>query len=196
MSEILPSELSKDGKRNAYSHHCDKVQAQKNYAVCLHLIGLRRYGALPTIYSDCSAAIGNKACPAIKMRREETENGQAIYFVERLRSEAVYMNDEDFKPVVVSDYKKKRRSHDKSVVTEVKKPKSAFDQFLDGGSAGIGDAINEAIKEKNEDKLETKSGDSQSTFRNSAPSKAQPGESLVEMAKRIMQERQLKEKAL
>lgn len=196
MSEIQPLELSKDSKRNAYAHHCDKVQAQKNYAVCLHLIGQRRYGALPTIYSDCSAAIGNKSCPAIKMRREETEKGQAIFFVERIRSEAVYMNPEDFQPVVVSDYKKKRKSQDKSVVTEVKKPKSEIDQFLSGGSAGIGDAINEVMKEGKSASKETKVSSNVGNVGVSTPGKAQPGESLVEMAKRIMQERQLKEKTL
>lgn len=182
--EKLSIDLSRDSKRNAYSHHCDKVSAQKNYSVCLHLMAERKKGALPIIYSECSAAIGNKSCPAIKMRKEEAEKGQAIYFIERIRSEPTFMEDGDYKEVVVSNYKRGRKSQVTNQTPPANaKPKSAADMFLSGG-AGIHDAINEAIKsEKTESK--PKSPEVKVSL--------VQGESLAEMAIRIMKERQQKE---
>lgn len=192
-TEKLPLDVSRDSKRNAFAHRCEKVAAFKNYAVCLHLMAERKHGALPVTYSECSAAIGNKSCPAIKMRKEEAEKGQAIYFVERIRSEATYMNESDFKPVVVSDYKRKRKS---SVTkSEPAQPKSAADAFLSGG-AGIQDAINEAIKGESKS---IKDGGSERITADVKPKAPEvkvanvQGESLAEMAKRIMQERKQKE---
>lgn len=191
----LPLDLSKDSKRNAYAHRCDKVAAFKNYAVCLHLMAERKHGALPVIYSECSAAIGNKSCPAIKMRKEEAEKGQAIYFVERIRSEATYMEEGDYKEVVVSDYKRKRKSQVTKPEPVSAKPKSAADMFLSGG-AGIHDAINEAIKDESK---QAKNGGSERAVADAKPKAPEvkvtnvQGESLAEMALRIMKERKQKE---
>lgn len=195
-NDKLPLELSKDSKRNAFAHRCEKVAAYKNYAVCLHLMNERKNGALPVIYSECSASIGNKTCPAIKMRKEEAEKGHAIYFLERVRSEATYTNPEDFKPVTVSDYKRKRKSPVTKEEPASARPKSAADMFLSGG-AGIQDAINEAIKD--ESKPPIKDGGSERVTADVRPKAPEvkvanvKGESLAEMAKRIMQERKQKE---
>jgi hypothetical protein len=194
-NDTLPIDLSRDSKRNAFAHRCEKVAAFKNYAVCLHLMNERKNGALPVTYSECSAAIGNKSCPAIKMRKEEAEKGHAIYFVERVRSEATYMEAGDFKEVTVSDYKRKRKSPVTKSEPVSAKPKSAADMFLSGG-AGIADAINEAVK--NESKP-IKDGSSERAVADAKPKAPEvkvtnvQGESLAEMAMRIMKERKQKE---
>jgi hypothetical protein len=80
-----PPELSADGKRNAYYHNCKVIGGDQNFAVCLNKVEKRKAGALPAIYADCSAAIGKKACPAIAMRKQELQEGKAIFFLERQR---------------------------------------------------------------------------------------------------------------
>lgn len=82
---ILPPEVSGDGKRNAYHHQCAIIGNQQAYASCVDKLARRKHGALPVIFSDCSAAIGKKVCPAIAMRKEELAAGKAIYFIERQR---------------------------------------------------------------------------------------------------------------
>lgn len=82
---ILSPEVSGDGKRNAYHHQCAIIGNQQAYASCVDKLARRKHGALPAIFSLCSAAIGKKECPAIAMRKEELAKGQAIYFIERKR---------------------------------------------------------------------------------------------------------------
>jgi hypothetical protein len=159
MSEINV-DLSLDSKRNALSHHCGVVVAYKNYAVCQHLIETRKQGRLLAVYSDCSAAIGRKTCPAIAMRKEELLKDKPIYFQERVRSEASYMKEGEFVETVVSKYKKKRGNKPKP------KPKTEADTFLSGGG-DLSSAINLEVAKVVEVK----------------------GESLMEMAKRVMEKR-------
>lgn len=81
----LPPEVSGDGKRNAFHHQCSVIGNQQAYASCVDKLARRKHGALPPIFSLCSAAIGKKECQAIAMRKEELAKGQAIYFIERQR---------------------------------------------------------------------------------------------------------------
>jgi hypothetical protein len=156
---LEPIESSADGKRNAFHHHCAIVQGNKPYAVCLHLCEKRKQKALPVIYSDCSAAIGRKACPALKMRKEEIEKGHAIYFKERLRGDATY----NATPVFSS----KKRSKSRVTNPPPEKPKN---DLVDSGN--FADAINVAMEEKKPAE---------------APKMTPlPGESLLDMARRIM----------
>ena len=45
----------------------------------------RKEGRLITNEAQCSAAIGNRACPALAMKKEEKQAGHAIYYVNRIK---------------------------------------------------------------------------------------------------------------
>lgn len=161
-----PIESSADGKRNAFHHHCAIAEGNKAYAVCLHLCEKRKEGALPVIYSECSVAIGKKTCPALKMRREEIEKGHAIYFIERLKGLATRI----FSAPAPKQKSKSRVTNKEPVVTDI----------VDSGN--YADAITSAMaaeKDRAPDKpaIETPKVESSA------------GESLLEMAKRIMNEK-------
>jgi hypothetical protein len=79
----LPVELSIDAKENAFCHYCPQVGHFKNYAVCNHLIDKRKQGRLSAMYEECSVSISKKTCPAIKMRKQELEEGRSIHFISR-----------------------------------------------------------------------------------------------------------------
>lgn len=188
--ENLPIELSADGKRNAYSHPCTIMGYRANFAVCLHLIAKRKEGRLSAIYADCSAAIGKKACPALKMRKEELDKGQAIYFVERQRSGAV------INPVstpTFNNHNKSSVSNTKQTVKKAKPVDVLSIARIDGG--GIADAINNAL-EAEQQRITQASNKAQETGRpvvtaTQMPKITQlPGESLLDMAKRVRQLRQ------
>lgn len=76
-------EASADGKRNAYHVSCQVVGHNRPYAACVRLCNEQSDGRLQSMYAECSAAIGRKTCPALQMRREEVEQHKAIYFQER-----------------------------------------------------------------------------------------------------------------
>lgn len=186
-NEKLPIELSADGKRNAYSHPCNVMGYRANFAVCIHLMEKRKEGRLSAIYSACSAAIGNKRCPAIKMRKEELEKGQAIYFEERNRSGAVI----NTAPTPSHNMQNKSLLTKKSTGRK-KQPAStpkAADDFVDGG--GIGDAINNAFDAEKE-RIEGLKKEAVETGKPIVTATQQPkvtplpGESLLEIARRIM----------
>lgn len=167
----LSIDLSADGKRNAYALHCDKTGQRRNYAVCLHLCAERKKGRLSVTYSDCSASIGKKECPALKMRKQEIEAGHAIYFEER--------------SVVVAGFIEKAKGFVGEVARTLggapKKPAkspSIVDSIQSGTYA---DAINDALKERQESKTVAPA-----VKRAMPDTQARPGESLLDMARRLM----------
>lgn len=84
--QTLDPALSADGKRNRFYLRCTVVGHSRSYAVCLNLCQERKNGRLNAVYAECSAAIGKKLCPALSMRKEEKTAGRAIYFVDRKTS--------------------------------------------------------------------------------------------------------------
>lgn len=174
MSTLHAVELSADGKRNAFNHSCERVGHTKSFAVCLHLINkMKTTGALNVGYEDCEKAINGSGCPAKKMRAEELEKGQAIYFKERVFSEHTIMEPGSYVPQKVSNYKKPAKA---STPVVPAKPQTAEDLFLGGGS-GYSEAINESIITK---APEVKVEATKSNVDYVA------GESLMQMAQRIM----------
>lgn len=82
--EVYPVEASESGDNAYYLRGCEAIgSGRPNYASCLAKCKARKTGRLDERYSDCSAAIGNKRCPALAMRKEELDKGVAIYFVSR-----------------------------------------------------------------------------------------------------------------
>lgn len=179
MSESNPIELSADGKRNAYSHYCGPVGHSKNYAVCLHLMTtMERTGKLPGIYSDCEKAIDNGHCPARKMRQQERDKEQPIFFMERVRSVATVMEEGAYVGHVVSTYKRgKKGGKAQKADDRPAAPKTAAEAFLTGGG-DFKDAINESMSAPKQP---------------AAAIDHRPGESLMEMAQRIMKQNANKE---
>lgn len=174
----IPAEASADGKRNSWIVHCDVVQHAKAYCVCIHLCKQRKEGRLPTQYADCSAAIGKKECPALKMRKEELAEGHAIYFRERptigVISEAKAQSL--FVPSANSPVTKPTPVAAKPAPVSSKGRGSVLDRIDDGGYAK---AISRAI----ENELKPKAVAPAPKVENVATI---PGESLLDMARRLM----------
>lgn len=173
MIEQQPVTASADGQRNAYIHSCDALKQRRHYAVCLHLCSERKGGRLDIIYSDCSALIGKKTCPALKMRKEEIEAGHAIYFEERRKIVPGFF---DTAKTLIGEA---ATFVERSVKPLLNKPKS--DDLLSSIDTGTyADAINSAIQAP---KIDTSKAEVPKEIPKVAPV---VGESLLDMARRLM----------
>lgn len=80
--EVYPVEASTSGD-NAFYVQCVVIGQSAPYAACLKKCNDRKLGRLDAQFAECSSAIGQRACPAIHMRQEELDKGQAIHFISR-----------------------------------------------------------------------------------------------------------------
>ena len=173
----IPLEASSDGRRNAFYTRCAVVGHSRPYAMCLHLCSERKEGRLESVYSECSAAIGKRECPAIGMRKEEQSAGHAIYFVERSKIQLPSDNPEQWArivkspPAVIDMGSVRPKSAPIAKPAPVPLKRSVIDKIDD---AGYAKAITRAIA-KEMPKV-------------ALPPKVEPkaGESLLEMARRMM----------
>lgn len=85
--EVYPVEASTSGD-NAFYVPCNVIGQRAPYAACLKKCNDRKLGRLDAQFSDCSSAIGQRSCPAIHMRQEELDKGQAIHFISRPKLQA------------------------------------------------------------------------------------------------------------
>jgi hypothetical protein len=85
--EVRPPQASRAG-RNRYYHECKKVGAKRHYGICLFTIEAFERGQKLN-EEPCVKAIRSKTCPALKMRQEELDAGQSIYYAEPDPSKAV-----------------------------------------------------------------------------------------------------------
>ncbi len=83
--EIYQPEMSAHGTNAYYCEFCNHAGYRPNYASCLRRIADRKAGRLDTNEAQCSTAIGNKACMALEMQKEEKQAGKAIYYVNRVK---------------------------------------------------------------------------------------------------------------
>lgn len=83
--EVYPISQSADGTNAYYCDFCNHAGYRPNYASCLRRIADRKEGRLITNEAQCSAAIGNKVCPAMAMKKEEKQAGHAIYYINRIK---------------------------------------------------------------------------------------------------------------
>lgn len=83
----VPPEASADGRRNAYHVSCEVMGHNRPYAACLRLCNSPKNSVFVLLYSECTHAIERGNCPAERMRLEEKEKGEAIYFVERIQQQ-------------------------------------------------------------------------------------------------------------
>ena len=80
---VLDITLSLSGK-NTHTLGCEITGQQRHYCVCLHHHKQYERGLLGEAHNDCRSAYANNVCPALKMRQEELNKGESIYFSERL----------------------------------------------------------------------------------------------------------------
>lgn len=83
--QVYPVDASVGGK-NAFYHWCNEVEQSRNYGVCLHLLGAFKEGRLKSDVEergDCAYAMARGRCPAIAMREQELNVGQALYYKPR-----------------------------------------------------------------------------------------------------------------
>lgn len=83
---IEPITASADGKRNAYCLSCEATQQKMSYAACLNRARIIDSGEkYPKDWNGCDRSAGRDkyTCPARAMRIEEEAAGKAIYFVPR-----------------------------------------------------------------------------------------------------------------
>ena len=173
----IPPEASGDGRRNAFYTRCVIVGHSRPYAMCLRLCDERKEGRLEVVYSECSAAIGKRECPALGMRKEEHSAGHAIYFLERSKIQLPAETPEQWakifrNPSATIDMGSVRpKSAPIAKPTPVPLKRSVIDKIDD---AGYAKAITRAIA-KEMPKV-------------APPPKVEPkaGESLLEMARRMM----------
>lgn len=164
--EDRPIEDSANGKTNSYSHYCASVMHSKNYAVCLHLIEERKLGRLSSQYADCSTSIGKKNCPALAMRKQEIEAGKALFFKERIKHLG-----ESFMDSVGELFVKMAAPLIKTSKSPVTKSND-----IQPSMGGYSDAINNALKK----------GDVATPIKPAVVIAPVQGETLMEMAKRMM----------
>lgn len=171
---VFPIEFSADGKRNAFSHPCNIVGHSKAYAVCLSISERRSQKGLDALYGDCLFAIGKKSCPALAMRAEELNAGKAIYFRERIRNLGETLLNAANEMIGMSVKKGKELTKEIS-----KTPLNDKSPLIDSGSYA------EAINLKSSEVVE------KPVIEKPAPHIAKPagGETLIEMAKRMMREK-------
>ncbi|RQT26075.1 hypothetical protein [Burkholderia contaminans] len=86
---VMPPATSADGKRNAFYTDCLSLKVKKPYAMCQYIADHAKDVSIQAIYSDCLTEIRQCRCTAVDMRQKEQLEGRAIYFIERVRGEAI-----------------------------------------------------------------------------------------------------------
>lgn len=175
----LPVSASADGRVNGYVFACVTMGQRKIYPVCLNLINNRNNKLYEMIYGDCIGAINKGVCPALKMQREEEAAGHAIYFKDR---------SIDY---VIPKLTKTRSRIVTEAVTEAPEPKAMPDNILSRiEDVSYEDALNKAIEKevKKPAVVVTPEVDGGKIIPMGI---AKPGESLIEMARRMLAEKTL-----
>jgi len=81
--EVWPASKSMAGT-NAYYHFCENEHAYRGYAVCLHTIKAAEESRLRQgDFVGCQRAISGGYCAAAKMREEERDADQALFYIAR-----------------------------------------------------------------------------------------------------------------
>ena len=180
--ENLSVDLSIDAKENAFCHYCPQVGHFKNYAVCNHLIKRRKEGRLGAMYEECSVSISKKTCPAIKMRKQEIEEGRSIHFMSRKAlQETSNVRDSNIVQRAVEAVSKRFKSTPNNVVSIDKRSTPAPKKDETFASMDYAAVISTAAKE-------TPKQSSKPIVPTTAL-KPEEGESMIDFAKRMMNAR-------
>lgn len=148
--EVYAPAESASKHNGMYLDYCEVTWHRPAYAACLNKITERKEGRLDVRFAGCSAAIGKKMCPALKLQTEEAAAGKAIYFINRAKLSAFNqykqeMDGQAFASSVDSDnVRKTRRAAKRPELEPVSAPRIESDQE-DGYAAAINAAMKNAI---------------------------------------------------
>lgn len=185
MEQTYTPEASADGKRNAYNLHCHLTQQYRPYAACLNIVSAYKAkdSRLETLYPDCFVSVGKCSCPAVAMQAEEKEQGKAIYFKERNRFIGLAESAASFLSDAAKEALNKTFPQHRNFGVSASKPepskstplnKSSVIDRIDTGDYAA--AINSEVA-----KIETPAAPV-------VPVEVKKGESILEMARRMMQQ--------
>lgn len=87
MTTPRPPEASRAGI-NRYYHDCEPVGSSRHYGICLFTIEAFERGQ-QLMETPCVEAMRDGTCPALAMRQQERDAGEALYFVEADPEKAV-----------------------------------------------------------------------------------------------------------
>lgn len=207
MSKLEPQ--ASKGASNATYLYCERMGHRRKYFICLHTIAAYERGdAKPqTQTEECGHAVDCGACLAKKMHSEEIAKGEAIYFEEDPFHKA--KKPEEKKEWTYGTARKIVTGFDnKSPVSKVERPTGVSslkttrpvpkkeEPMFD--SMDMSKLVTDMAKEetKNEQKakavVETAKPVITATPKPTTPTATRlPGESLLDMAKRLRKEKQL-----
>lgn len=182
--EVYPVGASALGINAHYILGCKEVGRNAPYASCLKHIKDRSMGRLDAQYADCSAAIGRKDCPALKMQKEEQLENKAIYFVNRKKLQAFNQYRDEMAAQQIQ-YPESRRKANKSkpVEQEIEQAKASTPFVAEDSYAA---AINRAIQDEERKVIEAQSvlkAELPSPPKVAMASVGKSGMSLIEMAR-------------
>jgi len=201
---IEPITASADGKRNAWCLACPATNVKMSYAACLHRAAViddpdyrsaHHVGRVPKDWNDCDRPAGRdeRSCIARSMRAEEKAAGKAIFFV--ARSVVASLPASATKWVM----ERVKRATTPSAAARVKK--DIFDGMGDSGS--MADAVNAMVAagaalpktitvtkpEKAPPRVLTGVTEGIHPVALASLPKAMPGESPLQMARRLAAEK-------
>jgi len=191
---VYPVNMSAGGVNAFYVSDCDTVGHRPSYCICVNKIqAFERTGKLDD-YTGCGIPISNRTCVALAMRNREIAAGHTLYFIHREKLKA--FNDARNASVVIPakgevskkkramiypDYVQKQMSSSEEVPVEsVSLDKSSVIYSVDTGS--YAEAISAAVHAEPL-KPTTESPTEKVVVTGVVPI---PGETLLEMARRMM----------
>jgi hypothetical protein len=158
ITEHIPLDESISFK-NIFYHSCEFRGIRVSYKVCLHTLDAYDEGRLgKKAFVDCQKAACKGICPARKMRQEEIDKGEAIYYEHYEPSKpAPSLNTLERESSHVSrssqSYQRGYAGRKSEVSTEratspkvAVKPKSDFEKGMNS-SGNYADVINETVKQ-------------------------------------------------
>jgi len=153
MNEKIPVGMSAGGD-NAYYHNCNHVQHSKAYAACLHINARYKDGSLDKeLYNDCATAIRREGCPAVRMRKEEIEKGEALYYKPRKDAKIPIVKIDKSSLSYAKGWNQVGGKSDnlpanKPPTNQIVKPKAEKKEGLQARNVDYSEVINKTIKEQ------------------------------------------------
>lgn len=198
MSEVIPLEKSAAACNGKYVY-CQKYGYRRKYFICLNTIAAIKRGNIKpgTPSEECQRACNSGSCSAQEWREEETKAGSAIHYVEDpYRQQLKDREEKANRPVTP---KKTWRAAVSSVKQNVSKPTPSYDVSSKSPVTKPSAPKPKPEKKFAEMDLATVVTDmaKEETVKKAAVPKKEkdkplPGESMLDMAKRLMKERSKK----
>lgn len=182
-------ERSEHGSNAFYLSGCDIAGQTVAYCVCLKRIAMHKKRQVYGGAQNCCDAIERNGCKADKMRRQETEAGHALFYIERAKLNAKYEDASAAANVRMEALSAKKDTAD-SQRTKRAPPTVTAPAEENGYAAAINKAMQEAIAEQPKRAVASVQPPARAEKKPSAPpvlsAVAKSGMSLIEMARARM----------